>query len=386
MNEPLETDVLVIGGGLAGTATACFLAREGTDVLVVDQTDFNTRASGCNAGSLHAQIPHETFLTDGEEWARTFAPAITLMLRSIELWQTLSDSLETDLEVSVRGGLLLAETEGQMRQIRCKAEIERGAGLEIDILGQAELRSVAPYVSDRMIGAAFCPTEGKANPLKATPAFAQAAYRAGARLQPHCTVQAIERTRRGFAVATTSGPIRAGRVVNAAGIDAGRVAALSGLDLPVFGMPLQVSVTEPVATLVPHLVYSAVEKLTLKQSAAGSLLIGGGWPSRHDPETGALSARIDSLVANLAVAERAVPAVAGARVVRTWPAMVNGTASWRPLLGEVPGVPGLFINVFPWMGFTASPFCARIVADLVLSREPPVDVRPFVPGAMPVAA
>jgi glycine/D-amino acid oxidase-like deaminating enzyme len=54
--------------------------------------------------------------------------------------------------------------------------------------------------------------------------------------------------------------------------------------------------------------------------------------------------------------------------------MVNGTADWRPLLGEAPGHPGFFLQLFPWMGFTAGPIAARVVADLVLGRKPPVDL------------
>jgi len=60
--------------------------------------------------------------------------------------------------------------------------------------------------------------------------------------------------------------------------------------------------------------------------------------------------------------------------VRTWPAIVNGTADWRPLIGEAPGRPGFFLALFPWMGFTAGPLTGKVVADLVLGRRPDVDL------------
>lgn len=377
-----ETDILIIGGGLAGTATAYFLAREGAEVLLLEESDLNTQASGSNAGSIHAQIPHEPFMVEGEDWARIFAPTIPLMLESIRLWQGLEAELGADLEFHLGGGLLVGETEAQLRDIERKARIERAQGLEVEMLGAAELRRIAPYVSERMIGGAFCPTEGKANPLKVTPAFAAAARRHGVRILTHCPVTALSAEAGGYRAETAQGPIRARRVVDAAGARAGRISAMLGLELPIEGHPIQVNVTEPVAPLVKHLVYFAGEKLTLKQAANGSFLIGGGWPARWSKRgvaPGAQRPTIDlgSLRANLAVAQHVVPALASVRLLRVWPAIVNGTADWKPILGEVPGLPGFFINMFPWMGFTAGPISALITAELVLGRKPRMDIAAF---------
>ncbi|MBV9701915.1 MAG: FAD-binding oxidoreductase, partial [Methylobacteriaceae bacterium] len=68
---------------------------------------------------------------------------------------------------------------------------------------------------------------------------------------------------------------------------------------------------------------------------------------------------------------------ADVHLLRTWPAIVNGTADWRPILGEVPGVPGFYICCFPWMGFTAGPICGLAVAELILGRKPSVDIAQF---------
>ena len=84
-----------------------------------------------------------------------------------------------------------------------------------------------------------------------------------------------------------------------------------------------------------------------------------------------------SLAANLRVAQRVVPAVGGVRLLRTWPAIVNGTADWKPIMGEVPGVPGFYLAMFPWMGFTAGPIAAKLTAQLLLGREPDHDITPF---------
>ncbi len=72
----------------------------------------------------------------------------------------------------------------------------------------------------------------------------------------------------------------------------------------------------------------------------------------------------------MAMAAGVVPAVAGARALRSWTAWVNGTADWRPIIGEAPGHPGFFLALFPWVGFSAGPMTARVTADLVLGRPP----------------
>src|SRR4029453_8123195 len=217
MTEDTHSDVLIVGGGLAGCATAYYLAREGVEVALLERDDLNTQASGSNAGSIHAQIPHEPFMALGEDWARNFAPPIPLMLESIRIWAGLEAELGCDLEVSLGGGLLVAETEGQLRDIERKAGLERAHGLAVEMLSSHDLRRTAPYLSERMIGGAFCPTEGKANPLKVTPAFARAAQRHGAQLFANKILTGLASDANGYLARTSRGTIRPRQVVNCAG-------------------------------------------------------------------------------------------------------------------------------------------------------------------------
>lgn len=370
-----HVDILIVGGGIAGAATAFHLARDGAEVLVVERLDLGTQASGANAGSLHAQIPHVTFMEEGEGWARRFAPTIRLMHHSIELWRGLEAELGADLDVAVPGGLLVAATDAQMRDIARKAAIEREQGLEIELLTAEDVRRLAPYVAEGMAGGAFCPSEGKANPLKATFAYAAAAERHGARFLRQTEVTGVQPESGGFEVRTSGERLRCRRLVNCAGSAAGQVSAMLGFPLPIEAHPIQVSASEPVAPIVRHLLYYAGGMLTLKQGRNGSLLIGGGWPADLSTVTGLPVVNGDSLRKNLALAQAVVPAIGAARIVRSWAAFVNGTADWNPILGEVPGQPGFFVNFFPWMGFTAAPACARIMAGLVLGRAVEPDLK-----------
>jgi glycine/D-amino acid oxidase-like deaminating enzyme len=374
------TDVIVIGGGIAGCTTAYYLAKDGVDVTLLEKYELNTQASGSSAGSLHVQIQPEPFAEHGEAWARRYVQALPFYKESVALWQSVSTELGTDLEVACDGGLLIGSSEREMREIEAKARFDREGGLEIELLNARELRDIAPYVSETAVGAAYCAAEGKASPLLAAQAFAAAAQELGAHIREHSEVTGIRRTISGFAVKSATGEIEAARVVNAAGSEAGRVAALFGSTLKTKSFPIQLSITEPLQPLIGHLVYSASEMLTLKQTSQSTVAIGGGWPARRDND-GRPIVRNDSFRNNLAAAVNVVPALANASIVRSWAAFVNGNRSWLPVIGEIPGAKGFFINYVPWMGFSGAPAAARITASLLQGKEPPVnyDLSGFAP-------
>lgn len=371
----------MIGGGVAGCATAWYLARDGVDVLLLERGELNLQASGSNAGSLHAQIQYEPFRNQGPDWTEGYLPALPFYAWSIGLWHEADARLPEDLEVVTDGGIIVAATAGEMRHIEEKAGWERRAGIATELLDRTALLDCAPYLSPGLCGGAFCPIEGKANPLRAAPAFAAAAEALGAKILSNAQVHGLERGPDGtFTVTTVRGVFRARRIVNAAGIDAGRIAAMAGRRLPLKAYPIQLSVTEAVAPLVRHLVYSAEDMLTLKQAKNGTILIGGGWPADVD-ERGRPQVSAESLSRNLAVALDVVPALADIHIARCWAAVVNGTDTWLPVLGEFPECRGFFMNYVPWMGFSGGPGGARIVASLVQERCPPVDfdLAPFAP-------
>ena len=375
----LRTQALVIGGGLTGCAAAYHLAKAGGDVLLVESSDLNTRASGRNSGGFHVQIQFDAFATMGEAWAHKWVATTPLLIDAVGRWQALERELDVDLEVRVHGGLLTAETNDQMVAIERKASIEAAAGLDVSLLSSRDVHQHAQYLSTRIVGGLLVPLEGKANPLRATPALAHGARSHGARLVLRTHVLEIQPTSSGYRVETTRGKIECEQIINCAGTAAGEIAALVGAELPVESYPLQTHVTEPVAPLLNHLVSFAGDPLTVKQAAAGSILIGGGWPA--DVGTcGQLFVSESSLRSNLLLAQRVIPALARARLLRTWTGECNGTPDHRPIIGELASASGFFVAVFPFLGFTAGPLMGKVIADIARGQPAGYDLAPFSPG------
>ncbi len=369
-----RVEVVIIGGGIVGLMTAWFLASEGVDVVLLEAGDLGAEASGANAGSLHLQIQYPEFVKYGEDWAKAYAPTLRFLEASIGMWQDLGQQVGEDLDVKLGGGIVVARQAAQMRLIEAKARIEASVGIETRILDRKELLDIAPYLSDQAIGGGLCAGEGKANPLRVTPAIIRAAEAAGAILHRETSVTGLAGQAGAFTVTTARGSYQADNVVNTAGARAAEIASMLGMQIDLGGFPLQVSVTEPIAPLIPHLIYSAAGKLSLKQVANGSCIIGGGWAA-NVREHGGLATNPVNFTGNMAMAAGVVPQLTHARAVRSWTAWVNGTPDWRPIIGEAPGIPGFFLGLFPWVGFSAGPLTARVIADLVLGHPPAMDMK-----------
>ncbi len=361
-------DVVIIGGGITGLMTAWNLAEAGADVVLLEAGDLGAQASGANAGSLHLQIQYPEFVKYGEGWARAYGPCLGFLKASLDLWQDLPARTGEDLSVKLGGGIVVAQTDAQMAHIEAKARIEAAHGVETEILDRNALRAMAPYLSDKAIGGGLCAREGKANTLRVTPAVQAKVAASGVTVLSHTPVTAIEAERGGYTVDTPKGKFHARRIVNAAGASAGNVAAMLGAKVEIDGFPLQVTVTEPTAPLIPHLIYSAAGKLSLKQAPNGGCIIGGGWSSSIRPD-GTLATDPHSLTGNMAIAADVVPRLGQMRALRSWTAWVNGTPDWRPILGELPGKPGFFLALFPWVGFSAAPMTAQVTAEMVLGQR-----------------
>lgn len=370
-------DVLVIGGGLVGCATAWHLAQGGASVLIVEASDLNAGASGQNAGSLHFQIERR-FLENGEALAEQAARTIALSRLAVEEWRGLETALGEDLEVVMDGGLMVAETPAEMTLLEAKARREAEWGLPTRLIDAAQVQAMAPYLSPRILGASHMAEEGHANPRTLTRAFAAAAVRAGAQLTTGCRVKAIVRSTAGFVIETEQAgqarAVRCGAVLIAAGAWTAAIGALANVHLPVFPAGLTMNVTERVPDFLPHLVQHVGRRLSMKQAHSGNVLIGGGWASRIAQAPGGgfdlsqpPALLPEALRANLAAAVDTVPRVASLNLIRSWTGIVAITADQLPLVGEVPQVPGLFVAA-GGSAFTLGPTFARLMSALILRR------------------
>ena len=372
--ERTNTDTLIIGAGIAGLSTALFLARRGHRCAVIDRSFPNAGASGANAGSLHAQLLSYDFGAKAEAGGRPQVRTLPLQVASIALWQQLQQELGRDLEIKITGGLMLAEDERGLAFLDAKARIDRDNGVACHVIGANEIRDREPMLGDGFMGASWCPLEGKINPLIATHAILEAVAARGVPVLAQTEARAIERAGSGFMVATSRGDIRAGRVVNAAGAHAGRIAELVGVGLPVHGAPMQMIVTEAAGPTLSTLVAHGDRHLSLKQAANGTFMIGGGWPAGLDPVHHHPRPLRSSIEGNLWVAQRVLPSLRKLHVVRSWAAM-NVDIDGAPILGEHPAVPGFF-NTVTSTGYTLGPLMGRITADLIVDGRTDRDVKP----------
>ena len=370
----MSTDVLIVGGGVAGCSAAYYLAREGVEVLLLERDDLNTHGSGSNAGSLHVMIISRIFKSSDPLLVAGRERLLPLLLQAVESWHDIASDLDCDIELVQTGGLMVAETEAQLRVLESKAKVEKRQGLDVEILTGTDLLTAAPYLSRRIIGAEYCGNEGKVNPILATPALARRAEAAGARILRATELQGLESTGKGFRARTSRGPIACRRVVNAAGPWADSVGAMVGLRLPVQRIPRHMNVTEPAAPLFRPLLQHVDRLLTVKQAANGSVIVGGGWPTAVNAETGRIRVERSSIEGNLWVAQSVVPGLAELRLARTWPGVITLTPDGNGILGEAPGLPGFYNAVPPNSGYTAGPLCGRLLTEVMTGKRVSFDI------------
>lgn len=381
---PASADLVIIGAGIMGTAAALRATELGLDTVVIDRGTVNAESSGGNAGSLHLQLLSFDFGQKTGGRGEALLQTLPLQRDAIALWQELERDLNTSFEIVLTGGMMLAEEDRHIAFLRDKIAAERRMGIEVELIDRAGIKALAPGVSDRMIAAAWCPGEGKINPLLGAPALANAARANGARFVEGAAITGLSETAPGYLVTTSAGAIRARRLILAAGGWTGALGAMLGVPLPIHGAPLQMVVTETAPPLASCLLAHCDRHLTMKQATVGNIIIGGAWSAAADPATGRTRILRESLEGNLWVAERVLPGVAGLHVLRSWAAM-NVDIDGAPLVGHLPGHPDCVV-VAGANGYTLGPLLGRHAADAVATGRQPRGLDRFSPARLTQSA
>ncbi|MEM7696644.1 MAG: FAD-dependent oxidoreductase [Pseudomonadota bacterium] len=372
---PPRAELVIIGGGVMGISAALTAAERGVDTVLIERGTLNGESSGGNAGSLHLQLLSFDFGEKTGGRSARLLETLPLQRDAIALWNALNARADTDFEIAVTGGLMLAEEEAHVGFLKAKVAAENSVGIEASLVGREEIAAIAPNVSPRMIAGAWCPGEGKINPLAATPALARLAARAGAALLERVEVRGLSTLGNGTAVTTNAGTIIADRLILAAGGWTAQLAAHLGVALPIHGAPLQMIVTECAPPLAPCLLAHADRHLTMKQAAVGNIILGGAWSAGTDDATGRAKILRESFEGNLWVGARVLPALRGFHALRAWAAM-NVDIDGAPLVGPLPGHPRVTV-VAGANGYTLGPLLGAAAAECALNGWLGTGLRAF---------
>lgn len=348
------TDILIIGGGVIGSAAAYELARAGRRVLVLEARDSAEppTASWASAGGVRRQ---------GRDPAEA-----ALASAAIARWPSLAEELGADLEYRQGGQLLLAEREDELAQLEAFVAQQQAMGFaDVRLVAGAELRQLAPNLAPHVLAGSYSPADGQADPALTTRAFAAAARRAGAEFwnRTRCLGLRLAGDRVTGAL-TERGEISAGQVLLAAGAWSDDLARGIGLDLPIRTGVYQMLRSTPAAPgLLGQVVGALGQRLSLKQLPDGAFLLGGGWPGDATPDRDGYAVREQSVAGGWAAACAIVPAVAQQRLAASWCGLEAECFDGVPLIGSVPGYEGLSLAVgFSGHGFALAPAVGRALA------------------------
>ena len=366
-DAPTTSDVLIVGGGVIGSAIAYHAARAGLSTLVLDRRDLVSRpgASWASAGGVRSQ---------GRDPAET-----PLSIAAVNRWASLADELTADLRYRRGGTLQVAESDEQAVEVKAYVEHQQAQGLaDVTLLTRQEVVEIVPGVHPDVVAGSFAPNDGQADAVLTTQAFAIAAQRLGAQYRTgEPVLQLLAEGDRVRGVRTATDTLHAGTVVLAASVGSSALAETAGLRLPVRPLALQMLRSSPAPPGRLQPVLGAVRRaLSLKQLDDGAFLIGGGWAADiTDAENEQARLLPERISGNWADACGVLPEVAQYEIAASWFGIEAESIDAIPFLGPVPGWPGLLLATgFSGHGFALAPVVGELVVADVLEHASPVDV------------
>lgn len=352
MTDAERYDVIVVGGGIMGSAAAVRMAEGGMRALLLEQGELGQGASGVNAGTLSLQIKRVKLMR--------------YALAGRAEWERMGDA------VGFRrtGGYTLAFNEREAALLEERMALKRAAGAPIELVGPNVVRDAEPGLTEKVVAASYCPEDGYAN-ASLTGRYYRARLReAGVAVRERTSVVGLAADSDGVRAETAGGVFRGARLLLAAGAWLKPLAAMLGADLPVRARVNTVSVTERAAPIVRSVIGHATGLLTLKQKTNGTVLIGGGWQGRGTPQDGRGEVAAEAAAPNLALAQFAVPALSRLRVTRSWTGFEANAPDFYPFAGALPGASNAFVLGCVRGGYTIGPYIGALMGDLILGREP----------------
>ncbi len=362
-------DVVIVGGGVHGLATAYYLARNHgiTNVAVLEKSYIGSGGSGRNTAILRSN-----YLTP--EGVRFYD-------RSLTLYQGLAAELNFNVMFSRRGHLTLAHNDASLRTMRWRAEVNKACGVDSEVVGPDEIQRLVPAmdVSDRtrypILGALYHPPGGIIRHDAVVWGYARAADAMGVHVHQETEVVGIDvagGTVTG--VRTNAGHIAAPIVVNCTAGWSSMVSELAGVRLPVQTFPLQAAVTEPVRPFLDTVVVSGTLHVYVSQTDRGELVFGASVDPFASYSTRGSLEFVEGLADHVL---QLMPSLSRLRVLRQWAGLCDMTPDFAPIMGPTE-VEGFLVDVgWGTYGFKAGPVAGEAMAECVATGHTPELISAF---------
>ena len=353
----MSHDLIVIGGGLVGSAIAWGAARLGASVALLDEGDIAFRAARGNFGMVWVQSKGAG-MPPYAHWTR----------RSSELWPDLAKSLPFDVGLRQPGGMMfcLSDEELETRASVVQRMHNESGDIGTRMLDRAEVRAMVPGLGDRVVGASFCPIDGHASPLRLLRALHQDGQAKGVTYYPGRKVDTIDAAPGDFTVRSGADRFTAPRIAIAAGLGSRDLAPLVGLSMPVTPLQGQIVVTERLPRFLDYATH------VIRQTEEGTVMLGD---SQED--TGFdIRTKIATLSQIAARNLETFPALKDVNIVRTWAALRVMSPDGFPIYDQSEIYPNAFVASCH-SGVTLAGAHALALAPAILAGSLPDALAPF---------
>ncbi|NLU72649.1 FAD-dependent oxidoreductase [Streptomyces sp. HNM0575] len=362
-------DVVIIGGGVHGLATAYYLAvNHGIrNVAVLDKSYIGSGGSGRNTAIIRSN-----YLTP---------EGVAFYDRSLRLYQQLSATLNFNVMFSQRGHMTLAHNDTSLRTMTWRAEVNKLQDIDSKVIGPDGVKRRVPYldVSDGarypILGALYHPPGGIIRHDAVVWGYARGADAAGVHIHQETEVTGIE-TAGGkvTGVRTNRGTIATGTVVNSTAGWASTVSDMAGVAMPVQTFPLQAAVTEPVRPFLGTVIVSGSLHVYVSQTDRGELVFGASVDPFASYSTRGSLEFIEGLAGHVL---ELMPSLAKMRLLRQWAGLCDMTPDYSPIMGFTP-VEGFLVDVgWGTYGFKAGPVSGEAIAECIATSRTPQIIGSF---------